>query len=134
MPVDEAIDALIDTVPALRGERVVSELAGGLTNTNYKVETESGSFVVRISSKDAGLLVTKTVYAIFLTCEVVGEERIRKVRAMLIRRDLLVDFPYPDSLPKLENPWHADRVMTLRAMSKAYQTHPEWFLNLELCV
>ena len=55
MPVDEAIDALIDTVPALRGERVVSELAGGLTNTNYKVETESGSFVVRISSKDAGL-------------------------------------------------------------------------------
>ena len=56
MPVDEAIDALIDVVPALRGERVVSELAGGLTNTNYKVETPSGAFVVRISSKDAGLL------------------------------------------------------------------------------
>jgi thiamine kinase-like enzyme len=56
MPVDEAIDALVDVVPQLRGERVVSELAGGLTNTNYKVETAAGAFVVRISSKDAGLL------------------------------------------------------------------------------
>ncbi|MDX6495681.1 MAG: hypothetical protein QOE17_1667, partial [Gaiellales bacterium] len=56
MPVDEAIEALIDVVPELRGERIVSELAGGLTNTNYKVETESGAFVVRISSKDSGLL------------------------------------------------------------------------------
>jgi thiamine kinase-like enzyme len=56
MPVDEAIDALTDVVPELRGERSVSELAGGLTNTNYKVETESGAYVVRISSKDAGLL------------------------------------------------------------------------------
>jgi thiamine kinase-like enzyme len=56
MPVDEAIDALIDVVPELRGERSVSELAGGLTNTNYKVETASGAYVVRISSKDAGLL------------------------------------------------------------------------------
>jgi thiamine kinase-like enzyme len=56
MPVDEAIEALIDVVPELRGERSVSELAGGLTNTNYKVETESGAFVVRISSKDSGLL------------------------------------------------------------------------------
>jgi thiamine kinase-like enzyme len=56
MPVDEAIDALIDVVPGLGGERIVTELAGGLTNTNYKVATASGAFVVRISSKDAGLL------------------------------------------------------------------------------
>jgi thiamine kinase-like enzyme len=56
MPVEEAIDALVDVVPELRGERTVSELAGGLTNTNYKVETAAGAFVVRISAKDAGLL------------------------------------------------------------------------------
>jgi thiamine kinase-like enzyme len=56
MPVEEALDALVDLVPELRGERTVSELAGGLTNTNYKVVTEAGSFVVRISAKDAGLL------------------------------------------------------------------------------
>ena len=41
MPVDEAIDELIDVVPELRGDRVVSELAGGLTNTNYKVATDA---------------------------------------------------------------------------------------------
>jgi len=56
MPVNEAIDALIDVVPELRGEREVSELAGGLTNTNYKVVTDAGAYVVRISAKDAGLL------------------------------------------------------------------------------
>jgi thiamine kinase-like enzyme len=56
MPVDKAIDDLIDVVPELRGERVVTELAGGLTNTNYKVETEHGTFVVRISAKDSGML------------------------------------------------------------------------------
>src|SRR2546423_3693383 len=56
MPADEAIDALIDVVPELRGRREVSELDGVLTNTNYKVVTDSGAFVVRISAKDAGLL------------------------------------------------------------------------------
>jgi len=56
MPVNEAIDALIDVVPELRGPREVSELAGGLTNTNYKVVTDAGAYVVRISAKDAGLL------------------------------------------------------------------------------
>ena len=56
MPVEEALDALVDVVPELRGERTVSELAGGLTNTNYKVVTDAGAFVVRISAKDAGLL------------------------------------------------------------------------------
>ena len=34
----------------------MAELAGGLTNTNYKVETPDGAFVVRVSAKDAGLL------------------------------------------------------------------------------
>jgi thiamine kinase-like enzyme len=56
MPVDKAIDELIDVVPELCGARVVTELAGGLTNTNYKVETDRGTFVVRISAKDSGML------------------------------------------------------------------------------
>ena len=56
MAIDEALDALIDVVPELRGERTVSELAGGLTNTNYKVVTDHGAYVVRVSAKDAGLL------------------------------------------------------------------------------
>ena len=50
------LDQILDDIPALAGERTVTELAGGLTNTNYKVVTGSGAYVVRVSAKDAGLL------------------------------------------------------------------------------
>jgi thiamine kinase-like enzyme len=53
---DPALAELLDLVPALRGPRTVTELAGGLTNTNYKVVTPAGAFVMRVSAKDAGLL------------------------------------------------------------------------------
>jgi len=48
---------LLDRIPLFRGvTRDVSELAGGLTNRNYKVTTPDGCFVVRVSPKDADLL------------------------------------------------------------------------------
>jgi thiamine kinase-like enzyme len=50
------LDGLLDLVPALRDRESVEELAGGLTNTNYKVVTPAGVYVVRVSAKDAGLL------------------------------------------------------------------------------
>ena len=56
MTEDLALAELLDLVPVLRGERTVAELAGGLTNTNYKVVNEAGAFVVRVSAKDSGML------------------------------------------------------------------------------
>jgi thiamine kinase-like enzyme len=51
------IDDILPRVPQLAGaDRAISELPGGLTNTNYKVEVGGRSYVVRVSSKDAGLL------------------------------------------------------------------------------
>jgi thiamine kinase-like enzyme len=50
------IDEVLELVPELSGAGAVSELAGGLTNTNYKVDVDGRSYVVRISAKDAGLL------------------------------------------------------------------------------
>jgi thiamine kinase-like enzyme len=50
------IGEVLELIPELRGAHAVSELAGGLTNTNYKVETDRGAYVVRVSAKDAGLL------------------------------------------------------------------------------
>jgi thiamine kinase-like enzyme len=51
------IDDILPRVEQLAGaDRVVSELPGGLTNTNYKVVVGGRSYVVRVSSKDAGLL------------------------------------------------------------------------------
>jgi thiamine kinase-like enzyme len=53
---DAQIDEILELVPELRGARSVSELAGGLTNMNYKVEADGRAYVVRVSAKDAGLL------------------------------------------------------------------------------
>ena len=53
---DGGLDQILDSIPALAGPRTVSELAGGLTNTNYKVVTDAGAYVVRVSAKDAGML------------------------------------------------------------------------------
>lgn len=50
------IDEVLSLVPELAVARSISELAGGLTNTNYKLETDDGAYVVRVSAKDAGLL------------------------------------------------------------------------------
>ena len=51
-----ALEDVLETVPELRGEREVERLAGGLTNTNFKVTTPNGCYVVRIAGKDTGLL------------------------------------------------------------------------------
>jgi thiamine kinase-like enzyme len=51
-----AVEDVLEAVPELHGATEVEPLAGGLTNTNYKVTTPSGCYVIRISGKDAGLL------------------------------------------------------------------------------
>jgi thiamine kinase-like enzyme len=51
-----SLEAVLEAVPELWNPRSVQSLPGGLTNTNYKVVTDGYAYVVRISSKDAGLL------------------------------------------------------------------------------
>src|SRR3954447_9697000 len=50
------IEQVLELVPALAGASGVAELPGGLTNTNYRVDTPRGRLVVRLSAVDAGLL------------------------------------------------------------------------------
>src|SRR3954452_22404626 len=52
MPLEEVLAA----VPELHDAESVEPLTGGLTNTNYKVTSPAGCFVVRISGKDTSLL------------------------------------------------------------------------------
>jgi thiamine kinase-like enzyme len=52
MPLEEVLAA----VPELRDAQAVEPLVGGLTNTNYKVTSPAGCYVVRISGKDTSLL------------------------------------------------------------------------------
>jgi len=51
-----ALDDVLQAVPELRDATSVGDLSGGLTNTNYKVVTDRGSFVVRIAGRDTELL------------------------------------------------------------------------------
>ncbi len=51
-----ALEEVLEEVAELRDATDVQPLAGGLTNTNYKVTTAHRSYVVRISGKDTGLL------------------------------------------------------------------------------
>jgi len=101
---------------------------------NFVLNRVAEEFSPGVIKMDAGLPVTKTVYAIFLTAEQVGEERIRKVRAMMLKKELLENFPYPDSMPELENHWHGDRIVTLRRAAAMYRTNPELFLFLGVCI
>lgn len=101
---------------------------------NFVLNAVAEHFVTGQIKLDAGEKVTVVRYSLFLTCELVGDERIRKVRAMLIRTDLLANFPYLNAMPKLENPWHADRIRTLRKAVELYQKEPDNFLTLEVCV
>ncbi|MFO0850298.1 MAG: hypothetical protein U0871_17325 [Gemmataceae bacterium] len=101
---------------------------------NFVLNAVAEHFVAGQIKQDAGEKVTAVRYALFLTAELVGDERIRKVRAMLVKRDHLVNFPYPDAPPKLENPWHIDRVKTLKAAAALYAAEPDHFLTLEVCV
>ena len=101
---------------------------------NFVLNAVAEQFALGHVRRDAGQPVTVVKYALFLTAELVGDERIRKVRAMLVKADHLTAFPYPDTLPALENPWHATRVETLRAAAAVYATDPEQFLTLEVCV
>jgi thiamine kinase-like enzyme len=47
---------VLAAVPELRDAESVEPLTGGLTNTNYKVTSPAGCFVVRIAGKDTSLL------------------------------------------------------------------------------
>jgi hypothetical protein len=101
---------------------------------NYVLNAVAEHFVAGHVKQDSGQPVVTVKYALFLTCEHVGDERLRKVRAMLVRQDVLENFPYPDTMPQLERDWHTDRVKTVRHAAELYKKEPDNFLTLEVCV
>jgi thiamine kinase-like enzyme len=50
------LEEVLEAVPELRDATEVEPLTGGLTNTNWKVTSPSGRYVVRISGRDTSLL------------------------------------------------------------------------------
>jgi thiamine kinase-like enzyme len=82
-----ALEDVLAAVPQLRGAQEVEQLAGGLTNTNYKVTTADGAFVVRISGKDTGLLAI---------------DRANEIHNTIAASETGVGAPFVAALPELD--------------------------------
>jgi hypothetical protein len=101
---------------------------------NFVLNAVAERFSGGLVHYDAGESLKPVTYLLFLTCEVVGEDRLRKVRAMMLRKDLLENFPHGESMPKLEQEWHRDRIVTLRRAVEVYKQEPDNFLPIEIYV
>src|SRR5450631_3862735 len=53
---DPGLNALIAQMPVLSGVTGISVLGGGLTNKNYRIDTNNGTCVMRVSDTAPGLL------------------------------------------------------------------------------
>ena len=73
-------------------------LEGGLTNTNYKVETPDGAYVIRISNKDSGLLAIDRENELYNTIAAAEAGVGAPVIAALPEHDALV-IRYLDGVP-----------------------------------
>ena len=82
-----AVEDVLEAVPELRGATSVERLAGGLTNTNYKVATAEKTYVVRISGKDTGLLAI---------------DRANEVHNTIAASETGVGAPFVAALPELD--------------------------------
>lgn len=82
-----ALEDVLEAVPQLRGALEVEQLAGGLTNTNYKVTTAEGAYVVRISGKDTGLLAI---------------DRANEIHNTIAASETGVGAPFVAALPELD--------------------------------
>lgn len=82
--------------------------------------------------RDLGEPVRRGLYLVALTFECAGEMKTRKIRAMVIRKELLVDLPA--ETPQFNSPHHITRWNTLQQMKAAYAATPWKFIEMELCV
>ncbi len=81
--------------------------------------------------RDMGLPINSMTYVVCITCEVSGEMRQRKVRAMMMQKAVIENFP--ETL-KVSEPHHNTRVKTLRQLAAEYAKNPHRFIELEVCL
>jgi hypothetical protein len=99
---------------------------------NSILNAVSEQFAHGLIRRDLGLEVHSARYVLALTYECDGEVRTRKVRAQVMRKDLFENLP--ETLPGLESPTHRVRFATLQKMAQWRLSHPEHFLEVEICL
>ncbi|ORX64568.1 hypothetical protein BCR32DRAFT_330576 [Anaeromyces robustus] len=83
---------------------------------------------------DMGIMnVTSQWYTFCLTYEKDCNVLMQKIRIMIIKRELLKNFPDETISFLLESETHDVRVQTLRTLSKELIEHPECFMDIEIC-
>ena len=92
----------------------------------------SEQFAAGTLRRDLGYDVRCEPYLVALTCEAAGAMRTRKVRAMVVRRDLLLNLPADP--PAFEAPSHVTRWETLQFLAAEHGRNPWKFLEVELCL
>jgi len=85
-----------------------------------------------ILKKDLGIPVTSEWYTFCLTYEKEQNVRMQKLRVLIIKRDLLKNFP-DNSVFVLESFNHDVRIQTLQILKQELKEHPHCFMNIELC-
>jgi hypothetical protein len=90
----------------------------------------SERFAEGFLKRDMGLPVHTRPYLICLTYENAGELKTRKIRAMVIQKDVLLNLP--SETPQLERPHHLTRFITLQHLATSYQADPTNFLEIEI--
>ncbi|MCH2200617.1 MAG: hypothetical protein MK102_01495 [Fuerstiella sp.] len=92
----------------------------------------SEQFASGLLAREAGREVLSNQYLICLTNECDGHVKTHKLRAMVIRRELLLTLP--EEAPKFESPQHKIRWHTLQHLQKRHAIEPWRFLEVELVV
>jgi hypothetical protein len=92
----------------------------------------SERFALGFVKQEMGAPVTSAVYLVCLTYENAGALKTRKIRAMIIRKDLLLNLPAAP--PQFERPHHSTRFDTLKRMAATYSKDSDNFLEVEICI
>jgi hypothetical protein len=79
---------------------------------------------------DLGATVRRGSYIVCLTCERGADVRTRKVRAILVRKEVL--FALPESMPSLDREQDVVRWRTLQSLAADYPKRPWRYVEVEL--
>ena len=99
---------------------------------NAVLNEMSEQFAQGFLKRDMKLPVQSANYLICLTYENDGALMTRKIRAMIIRKELLLNLP--SEPPKYERPHHSTRFRTLQQLAAAYAVDTSNFLDVEICI
>jgi len=97
---------------------------------NAVLNEVSEQFAAGLLTREAGQSTTSTSYVICLTNECDGQVRTRKIRALVVRKDLLSNLP--KERPKFESPNHHVRWETLLHLAAMFKKEPWQFLEMEV--